>query len=414
MQTSPWGVQQHGLQCRVEVPAAIEQGMPVKVNVELRSNPKTLQPGVRQLNGFFPAAFLSLSLSNLKTGKVFTIRPYDPTYGMLLLDSAKFARPLDGTSLKRWQVDFPLATLSKAIEPGIYECRVKYSFSEKRPQSWRNKAEWKNAGFWSGTVTSGKFQIDVRKETAKTRVYLLPKRLRLEKELMRVRSEKDAKIVPVPTIRFAKEDAEEVTVPVRNGHYVVTFIHIHRQDNIGSLRGGSPQPDDRNSIDAWYQYKGGDKTVAYEFVLFETADRPEHGWLPSPRSGGSRVLWEKTITVSLSQQAFRKQPATAIDFSKSRITEAHLVLIKESSHLKRLVLSNTEIADADLMNLHDLKHLDLLDLYNTKISDTGLAQLKGLTQLKLLTLQKTKVTAPGVANLQKSLPTCEIGWDGAK
>ncbi|MCH9654888.1 MAG: hypothetical protein K0U86_01950 [Planctomycetes bacterium] len=414
MQTSPWGVQQHGLQCRVEVPTAIEQGMPVKVNVELRSNPKTLQPGVRQLNGYLPSAFLSLSLSNLKTGKAFTIQPYDSTFDMLFFDSAKFAHPLDGSLLKRWQVQFPLATLYKAIEPGIYECRVKYSFPEKRPQSWPNDAEWKKAGFWSGTVTSGKFQIDVHKETAKSRVYLLPKRLRLEKELMRVRSGKDAKIVPVPTIRFAKEDAVEVTVPVRNGHFVATFIYMNKQKERSSLQGGSPQPDDQNSIDAWYQYKGGDKTVAYEFVLFETADRPEHGWLPSPRSGGSRVLWKKNITVSLSQQAFRKQPATAMDFSDFGITDTHLALIKGSSHLKRLDLSNTDIADADLMNLHDLKHLDLLHLYNTKISDTGLTQLKGLTKLKILTLQKTKVTAPGVAKLQKSLPTCKIEWDGAK
>jgi len=416
MQTSLWGARQHGLQCRVKTPVQIEQGMPLEATVELRCDPKGLDAGIKRLNVFLPAAFLSLSLSNEKTGKVHTVRPYDPTSGMPVDDSGKAACPLDGSPLKPWQVRFPLVSLYRDIQPGDYECQVTYSFPEKRTDWWRaDETKWSNAGFWYGTITSGKFRIDVLKETPKTRTYLLPKRLRLEKKLKvvrrdpaaddqsngersRVRTEKDPPIVPVPIVWFAKDDAQEVTVPVRNGHFVATYIYRNRREGPDSLQGSTPRPD--HKIHAWHDYEGGDKTVAFEFEVFETADVPEHLWLPGPGSGGYRVLWKKTFTISFTEESFREQPVVALDLSGSNITDARLAIVEEMPLLKRLSLGRNEITDEGLKHLQGLKHLESLYLHNNKLTDAGLVRLKGLKNLKTLYLSGSQVTDAGLRHLE--------------
>ncbi len=412
-QTSLWGVRQHGLQCRVKTPVQIEQGMPVEATVELRCDPKGLDTGVKRLNVFLPAAFLSLSLSNEKTGKVHTIRPYDPTSGMPVDDSGKAVCPLDGSPLKPWQVRFPLVSLYRDIQPGDYECQITYSFPEKRTEWWRgDETKWRNAGFWHGTISSGKFRIDLRKETPKARTYLLPKRLRLEKKPMRVRSEKDAPIVPVPIVWFAKDDAQEVTVPVRNGHFVGTYIYENGREGPFSLRGGTPRPD--ATIHGWYQYKGGDKTAAFEFELFETADVPKHAWFPGPGSGGYRVLWKKTFTISFTEESFRKQPVVALGLSGSNVTDARLAIVEEMSLLKRLSLGKNEITDEGLKYLQGLKHLESLYLHDNKITDAGLVRLKGLTNLKTLYLSGSRITDAGLRHLEglTSLKTLRLDRTG--
>jgi hypothetical protein len=71
----------------------------------------------------------------------------------------------------------------------------------------------------------------------------------------------------------------------------------------------------------------------------------------------------------------------------------------------------TQIRDTSLQHV---KNLTFLHLSFTQVSDAGLEHLKGLTKPTLLLLNDTKVTIAGVAELQKTLPNCNVAWDGAK
>ena len=247
------------------------------MQVELRSHPQDLQQGVKKLNLFLRDAFLELALSNPRTGKTFTVKPYDPTAGMPFLDSGKEAVPLDETALKPWKTRFPLAELYDTLPPGRYVCRVSYRSPEKRTQWWRGTdQQWKDAGFWHGTALSGSFRLKLLKEIPKTQTLLLPKRLRLE----------DGKV------RFKRDDAEKVKVVLRNGHFLGAYYYRGREKSWYAL-GAPPKPDDASQI----ADRVTDKNISYTIEVFETADRPCHMWQPGPGSGGYKLLWKRTLNV---------------------------------------------------------------------------------------------------------------------
>ena len=101
----------------------------------------------------------------------------------------------------------------------------------------------------------------------------------------------------VPVVRFRSKDAERVTLPVRNGHFMMA--QCSRDGEFYRLS-APPKPDDANAIDTWYDYRGGDKKVAYTIEIFETRDPVgHHEVLPSRESGGYKVLWKKTFVVSV-------------------------------------------------------------------------------------------------------------------
>jgi len=303
LHASAWGEESHGLRCRVKVPVEIEQGMPLGVTVELGCDPDKLDAGVKRLDAFLPAAFMELSLSDRQSGKTFTVQPYDPTQGMPAFDSGEHAAPLDGTAIEPWTVAFPLARVYETLQPGSYRCRVRYSFPDRPTRFRHGKPEgWDAAGFWHGTVVSGTFDLKVVPETPKTTTLLLPKRLRVEKELVQLRAD-DEKKTAVPAIRFRPKDAEKVTVPVRNGYFLAA--KYYRNGEFYMLT-APPKPDDPNDVDAWYDYHGGDRQATYTIEVFETRDPPVHMWHPAPGSGGYKVLWKKTFPVSLSAGEFAK------------------------------------------------------------------------------------------------------------
>jgi hypothetical protein len=280
---APWGEQTLGLQCRIKAPREIEQGMPLEVQIELGSRPRDLPPGVRKLNLFLRDAYLELSLSSVRTGKVFVIKPYEPTAGMPVQDTGTEVVPPDGTALKPWTSSFPLAKLYDTLPPGRYECRVSYGPPAERTAWFRGtKRDWHDAGFWHGTVVSGPLRLKVLKETPKMQTFMFPRRLRLENG----------------KVRFKKEDAEKVEVTVRNGFFVGAYYYRGSEKDWYAL-GGPPRPDDVNPID---QQVAGKKST-YTIEVFETADRPCHMWHPGPGSGGYKVLWKKTLAVSPSGRA---------------------------------------------------------------------------------------------------------------
>ena len=276
--TSAWGEAVGGLQCRATAPVEIEQGMPLETTFEVRSVPDKLEPGVKHLNTFLQDAFLTLHLKNARTGDVIAVQPYDPTLGMPQSDEGKAVERLNGSPLKPWKVSFPLVRARDTLEPGEYECTVEYSFPSEPTRWWDRRKDWGSFGFWSGTVSSGTFQLSVLKETPKTRVLLLPKRLRYSKLERRV--------------YYTKEDAVEVEVPVRNGCVMAAFIDKPG----GHCQSGVPQPDDVNGIDRNIDIAEGGE-ASYTFEVFETSQPVGHFWDPH-MSGDYKVLWKNTLTVS--------------------------------------------------------------------------------------------------------------------
>jgi hypothetical protein len=287
---SPWGEERSGLRCRFSAPATIELGMPLEVEVDFRCEPNRLPAGVTRLSQFLIVGHFSLVLVNRSTGKTMTVRPYDPTMGMPVADTGGAGSPLEGSTIKPTQVGFPLVTVRGALESGVYETRVEYGFPEGyEPSWWRGTpAQWDT--LWKGKVVSGPLEIEIVKATPKIATYLLPKRLRL---------------LPGLKIGYTGEDAEKVEVTPRNGFFVGTQI---TRDPAGviELMGGTPRPDNANPIDQIIGYEGGDRKLTYTVEVFETADRPEHEWHPSPSSGDYRVLWKKTFSLTLSEKALRE------------------------------------------------------------------------------------------------------------
>jgi len=278
LQESPWGREHKGLQCKVLTWTEIEQGMPLKATVNLRCLPENVEPGVEKLNTFLHDAFLKLSLTDTKTKKVVTIRPYDPTLGMPVVDRGQNAVSLNGSPLELWEVSFPLVRERDALEPGLYECTVEYSFPKEKTQWWHWTKDWESFGFWHGTVVSGSFQLKILEEIPKTKQLLVPKRLRYSQEERKV--------------YYKKQDAAKIEVPLRNGFYIGTWIR--KGDQGCSLNSGPPVPDNINGIDNCIDLPEN-KKLSYTIEVFETSDPPCHLWHPGPGSGDYKVLWKKSF-----------------------------------------------------------------------------------------------------------------------
>ncbi len=281
LQISDWGKENNGLRCCVQAPVTLEQGMPLDVRVELKYDRTRLPAGVKALNEMYAAAFFELELVNRDNGKRLTVKPHDPTAGGPAIDSGRCVIPLDGRALKPWQISFPLVMLGDALTPGSWTCQVRYAFPDVPTRWWvSDRAAWDRAGFWHGTVRSGTFPLEVRKETPRTRVFWLPTRLRLEKGLH---------------VSYRKEDAEKVILPVHNGHIVATHVWP------GAFIGGDLAPGTMIAQWQWQNYRGGDRTVEYTIEVFETPDPFAHMWMPR-----MKTLWRRTLSVSATEQEIRR------------------------------------------------------------------------------------------------------------
>lgn len=93
------------------------------------------------------------------------------------------------------------------------------------------------------------------------------------------------------------------------------------------------------------------------------------------------------------------------------VTDAGLAQVERLRNLKMLVLSHTKIGDDGLRHLANLEDLEILDLNATQVGDPGLKYLAKLSKLRHLNLRRTRVTEQGAKELQKSLPTCRIGFE---
>lgn len=287
----------NGLRLRATAAATIERGLPLAVKLEWRCDPAKLPAGVERLNTFLHDAFLELRLTDRRTGKTVTIKPYDPTSGLPVLDDGKSSVPLDGKPIPAWKVDFPLASGYASLVPGYYECRVRFTFPKGKTSWWRGTAaQWRAAGFWHGAAVSGAFSLKITADKRRVKKLLLPKRLRVETRRLQLRADNPKK-TPVPVVVFRGKDAEEVAVRVRNGHGIAAKYYLNGKE---FMLTGPPKPDDVNAIDEW---RAGEKKGTYTIEVFETSERAGHLWHPGPGRGGYKVLWKKTFEVSLPARA---------------------------------------------------------------------------------------------------------------
>jgi hypothetical protein len=379
------------------VPTALEEGMSVEALVEFRSDPTKLKPNVRRLNIYWAEALLTLAMTNHQTGARFAVKPVDQERWMPGSDRGETTVPLDGTALEAIPTSFPLVEVYGVLPPGQYDCRVDFSFPAEKTRWWQgDDAAWREAGFWSGTVCSGNFTLDIRRETPKTRVFLVPTRMRIVKELMNVHP-RPTDPVPMPVMKSKRADSVSATLPVRNGHII--GIKAYGDGWAGGQSPVGPLGEVGYSL-TLFKYKSGDLKAVVNIELYESAEPPAHRFMPGPGSPGYRLLWSNSFTASLSERDFRAQPPESIDFSTSKLTDNGLTILNECPGLERLELGNTDVTDGGLASLGTLKGLELLGLAETRITDATLVHVKALQQLRSLNMSGTGITDQGLANLK--------------
>lgn len=71
-------------------------------------------------------------------------------------------------------------------------------------------------------------------------------------------------------------------------------------------------------------------------------------------------------------------------------------------------LSSTKVTDQHLVVLRELKELKWLNLARTQVTDNCVEHLVGLVELKRLVLSTTQVSDSGMKQLKQALPNAAI------
>ena len=99
--------------------------------------------------------------------------------------------------------------------------------------------------------------------------------------------------------------------------------------------------------------------------------------------------------------AEHQESLTALDLSRTKVTDAGLEHLKGLMSLTALDLSDTQVGDGGLEHLKGSKSLMVLDLSETQVTSAGLEHLKGLMSLRRLVLWGTQVTDTGLESLKE-------------
>lgn len=289
LRMSKWGDEVGGLAVRATLPQEIEQGMPLDVTIELRCTPDHLRPGVSMLNTYPIPMKSKLLLTNVVTQEEFVVWPVDPMQG-ISLGIEHFLVPLDGPTIGPWTETFPLAPLIDAVTPGVYKFMLVYSQPEESSRRGLPERPDRDSSLpWVGEISSGMGELKILQATPRTMTLWLPNRLRVVRR----------RVVPGLAggleVTYRKSDADKITFPVRNGHYVGTLV---RGGSGMELSNWAPRPGGRVAELLWY--KGGDLKVSYEIEFFETCATVGHFW--SPQSCEYKVLWTRSFDLDLSEE----------------------------------------------------------------------------------------------------------------
>ena len=104
----------------------------------------------------------------------------------------------------------------------------------------------------------------------------------------------------------------------------------------------------------------------------------------------------------------------SLSLEATRVDDLGLEKLSHLNQLKFLGLGRTKITDSGITKLRHLVKLEELELWHNQIGDSGIAHLREMKQLRRLNLCFTNVTLDGVMQLEQSLPSCEIWWNGSR
>jgi hypothetical protein len=259
----------------------VEQNAGIALSFELQAEPGAVPAGVSGLDKSAPESGLRLTLTDVASGRVFEIKPFD-LGGPMLFRRGENVAPLDGARIRPIHAEFPLRSAGDALVPGDYDCVVHYS---RKSDEEDHTSRTGPTGLWHGEVSSAPVWVTVKPEVIRPVSFLVPKRLRLTR---------DERVV------FTSGDAEPLTVTLGNGMFLGTRITSSRGTEM--LIGGKLEPDGQNPIDDWKWGESppvGEK-AEYTIEVFVTSDRPHHMWMPSPAANDYLTLWSKQFFVQRS------------------------------------------------------------------------------------------------------------------
>lgn len=139
-----------------------------------------------------------------------------------------------------------------------------------------------------------------------------------------------------------------------------------------------------------------------------TTDKSEGGDLeagtdnPQDRStaGKSTLRYVEQAVTATPPESATDIPVAALEKLGARLER------NEPGEVTAVDLSRSPITDAGLEHLRRLPQLQQLNLDGTRITDDGLVILKGLTNLRELDISDTQISDAGFAELQAALPNC--------
>lgn len=278
---SLWGNAVDGLQARLLAPAEVEQDDLIPLRFEIAADPDHLPPGVDGFDTFLLPTRVDVSMTNVKTGKTVAVGPLVPTNGIPTKNTGGDFVLLDAKPIKSFAVEVALRTAVTPVEPGDYECVLRYP-SGRAPPAWAlDVLPPTPERFWHGKWETAPLRVRVRAQSLKTLRLPVPKRVHLDADHV---------------LRCDKEVIEAVDVPIRNGCFLGT--RIRRIGGAEMLAGGFSLPAeggvvfDDPTTDADAKVQPGDE-VTYAVEVFETEKPPEHIWLPTPGLDGYKTLWKR-------------------------------------------------------------------------------------------------------------------------
>lgn len=307
-QTSEWGPDQAGLQCRFGIPSETEQGMPLEVAIRFGVNRDHIEADKKSWNTFLLPEFVSLIMKNTANGKLVTVRPFTFADDSHPGDAGRAAMPFDNEYMAKQHADilvFPLVTVWRGLEAGQYECRVQYSVPDRPTPWWDKSKDWKSFQFWHGKIETGPVPLLVHPAQPRKFTLLWPKRLHLGVD---------------GGVYFREDDAVLKELPMRNGFFLGTIIHDDQNDQ-RTVRSGPPAP---YHLSALIGPRKNRRNSIRSCILevFETAAPPLRPWVaglgweaydPYDYAGDSEVQWNPAPGLddyqSLCQQSFRVEGA---------------------------------------------------------------------------------------------------------
>ena len=293
---SPWGKAVAGLRARVVGPESVEKNSWIGFSLELQADPDHLPRGVTGVNTYLFPNGLRLTLTDPATGESVTVTP--PT------EDGPSPQPDDGGRVVKLGAEpvglpratFPLVTAADRLPPGAYDVVVSYKPPRSPGGQKGAPAGAAATPTWEGEIVSGPLRLRILPEVPRTRTLLLPRRLHLD---------------PDRDVRYSREDAEEVVVPVRNGYTLGTKITHEPEDQRMGVFSGPPVPagGDRpaTGIEFWSADMEGVRKISFTIEVFETAEAPHHIWVPGPGAHGYKTLWKKTLDLAPTDAELRAQ-----------------------------------------------------------------------------------------------------------